>query len=136
MAGKSILIRPHHFLCLPGYVGKGYDEAHTNSWDRISQLVEKQPDLKVIIVEGRDTLCFNCPNNGQGSLICNEDFVSALDKKVKELLELKTHQIYNYRELLKKLRGLINPQKHKELCGRCFWRGQGLCKDTFERSKK
>ena len=34
---NTIALRPHHFLCLPGYKGYNYNQAQVNSWDIISK---------------------------------------------------------------------------------------------------
>lgn len=126
-----ILMRPHHFLCLPGYVGLGYSKEHANSWDMISKLLPRHPDMKVRIVENEDTLCFKCPSNGK----CDNSFVKKLDEKVKNLLNIENNQFYIYKELAEKLKEILNPQKHEELCENCGWRTKfGLCKDTFKKN--
>ncbi len=130
-----IEMRPHHLLCLPGYKGFGYDKKHANSWDRVSESLKEYPDMRVKIVEGKDTLCTTCPNDGSKGSKCNERILKILDNKVKEMLQLKENTIYKFNELMENLRNVMNPQKHKELCGACQWRAQGLCGDTFKKSK-
>lgn len=131
-----ITIRPHHFLCLPGYKGYGYSKEHANSWDRLSQSLAQYPNMKLKIVKGRDTLCEKCPNNGESGVNCNENFLKKLDEKVKKLLGLDEKKIYRYDEILDKLKDLLDPKKHAELCGDCGWREYGLCKDTFKKVAK
>lgn len=129
---KSFIeIRPHHFLCLPGYKGFSYNKEHVNNWDKISKLVKEYPNLKVKIVSGHDALCFKCPNNKNNEKTCNERELSILDEKVKQLLSLEENILYGYKDLNDKLRNLLNPKKHEHLCGSCQWRSVGLCKDTF-----
>lgn len=130
-----ILMRPHHLLCLPGYVGFGYSKEHANSWDMISHLVASNSKIKIKVVEGRDTLCFKCPSNEESNTNCNEAFIKNLDEKVKNLLNIENNQFYIYSELAEKLKKILNPQKHEELCGDCGWRTKfGLCIDTFKKN--
>lgn len=131
---KITTIRCHHWLCLPGYKGYSYNAEHANNWDKLSQLFIQNPNTKVKIVEGKDTLCLKCPNNGESGNKCDEDFLKKLDEKVKNLIGLETGKIYNYNQVLTRLKELLNPEKHKELCGECEWRHFGLCQDTFKKS--
>lgn len=129
-------IRAHHFLCLPGYKGIGYDGDHKTSWDTISQQLKENPDTFVRVVDGQDDLCANCPNaKGKNGKRCNMNFLSALDNKVKEMLNISTGMILSWREIMAKVFSVMNKENHKELCGTCPWRKAGLCEDTFETKK-
>lgn len=126
-----IELRPHHFMCIPGYKGYNYDEASKNSWDKLTEQLKANPDTKVKIVDGADTLCLKCPNNPSLSQTCNESYVKKLDIAVKKILGLKTGDIYLYSDLNKKIKDLLNPEKHAKICGDCDWRAFGVCTDTF-----
>jgi len=128
-----IKIRCHHWLCLPGYKGYSYNKEHANNWDRLSKLFIQHPNTKVKIVEGKDTLCLKCPNNGEKGKQCDDAFLSQLDEKVKNILGVEADKIYNYSQVLNRLKELLDPEKHKQLCGSCEWRHFGLCKDTFKK---
>lgn len=127
-------LRPHHWMCMKGYVGVGYSKAHTNIWDRVSKLLNKYPDTKVKLTMSEDTLCTSCPNHPKLHGVCNTDYIKSLDEKVRSLLGLKTDMIYKYNEISKKLSEILNPQKHFEICGDCGWRKHGLCQDTFKKA--
>lgn len=134
---KPIEIRPHHFLCLPGYEGISYDLSHKNHWDKFSEIFNQRPNTPVKIVEGKDDLCLNCPNNGKNKYVkCNEKALEILDKRLQNILNLKINKIYSYKQILNKLKEILDPQKHKELCGDCYSRTLGLCKDTFKKNVK
>lgn len=51
----TIRLRPHHFLCLLTYVGKGYTPAFTANYDLIAGRLSKGEDIEV--VEGPDDVC-------------------------------------------------------------------------------
>lgn len=130
-----INIRPHHFLCLPGYRGKGYDGQHKTSWDTISAELKQNPDTFVRVVEGQDDLCANCPNaRGENGIRCNQRFLGQLDNKVKDMLNLSTNAVYTWQDIMNKTFNTFNKDKHQEVCGNCEWRKQGLCNDTFSKS--
>src|SRR5574344_775927 len=120
---QIIALRPHHLLCLPGYKGHNYSVESKNNWDYVSKIIKNNPDMKVIISEGADTLCAKCPCRKQNTnSTCNERNVAFIDKKVKDLLNLKNGITYVYSELNFKLRNLLNEKKHSEICGDCMWR--------------
>lgn len=129
-----IEMRPHHLLCLPGYKGYGYDKKHANSWDRVSASLKEYPDMRVKIVSGKDTLCTSCPNDGSNGTTCNAKGLKTLDDKVKTLCDIKDNVVYRFNELMDKVKSVMTPNKHKELCGDCLWWNQGLCHDTFQKT--
>lgn len=127
---KILEFRPHHFLCLPGYKGLNYDKNAKSSWDNLSKYLKENPDTQIKIVDGADSLCLSCPKKGVN---CTESMVGKLDEAVKKLLDLKVGGIYVYKELSDKLKNLLDPERHAKICGDCFWRVYGLCKDTFKK---
>ena len=127
-------IRAHHFLCLPGYEGKGYDGAHKTSWDTISAKLKENPDTFVRVVDGQDDLCKNCPNaKGVNGVKCNSGFLAQLDDKVKSMLNLSSGMVLSWKEIMARVFSVMNKDNHNELCGDCFWRKAGLCQDTFDK---
>lgn len=132
-----ITIRPHHLLCIPGYKGQAYSKEHENTWDKLSKAVNEYPNINMKIVSGkiseRDYLCKGCPYNSQNKAYCNNKVLNFLDEKVKKIANIKDNKIYSYSYLLERLKNVLDPQKHKELCGDCGWRLVGLCEDTFKK---
>lgn len=132
---NCINLRAHHLLCLPGYKGNAYSKTHSNSWDEVSVALKTNPDMQVKIIEGKDTLCKKCPNDGSNGSKCNEKTLNIVDEKVKQILDLKDNVIYKFSELTDKLKAVMTPEKHKEFCGSCQWRAKGFCNDTFEKKE-
>lgn len=129
-----ILMQAHHAWCLENYVGLAHNKAHANSWERISKTIKENPDIKVKIVDEPDALCISCPSNGDSNGIkCNKNFVTKLNERFKTILGLEAGQQYEYKEIVEKLRALMNPQKRKEICGECGFFQYGVCKDTFNK---
>ncbi len=129
----EIGLRPHHFLCLPGYKGYNYNAAQKTSWDIISKQLRDNPDTDIVILSGKDDLCKKCPNDGTGTAICRDDSVNQLDEKVKNLIGIVTGQKYKFSEIMRRMAWVMTPEVHKELCSTCTWWRKGLCHDTFER---
>lgn len=129
----ELALRPHHFLCLKGYKGYNYSKEQVTSWDTISKQLREDPETDIMIISGKDDLCKKCPNDGvQSMATCRQDTVSALDKKVQDMLGLVTGQVYKFKDIMAKLNKIMTPEKHAELCSECSWWRQGLCRDSFE----
>lgn len=128
---NTIALRPHHFLCLPGYKGYNYNQTQVNSWDTISKQLRENPDTDILIKSGKDDLCKKCPNDGSSTAICKDDSVNKLDEKVKFLIGIETGKTYKFSEIMKRMKWVMIPEVHKELCSDCCWWRKGLCRDTF-----
>lgn len=59
----TVRLRPHHFLCLLTYVGKGYTPAFVENYDRIAERLSGGED--VLVVDGPDDIC--------AALLCEPD---------------------------------------------------------------
>lgn len=51
----TILIRPHHFLCMLTFLGKGYTASFVSNYTRIIERLNSGEDIK--IVHGPDDIC-------------------------------------------------------------------------------
>ena len=135
----QITLRPHHFLCLKGYKGYNYSTAQAGVWDGIAKVLKEKPNTTVVIGRGKDSLCKTCPasnNTDSNFFICLEKNIKELDKKVKQLLGLKTGEKVKYSTVSRKLNRIFTKEKHEELCSKCFWWQKGLCKESFPSKTK
>ena len=129
----KISLRPHHFLCLQGYKGLNYSSKNALSWSKISATLNQQPDMDVLIVKGNDDLCSNCPANlSKEKARCISQSVNKLDDAIKKILNIEEGKTYRYSILIKTLKNVMTPEKHKSLCSECAWWKKGLCKDSFK----
>ena len=135
-SNMTIGLRPHHFLCLPGYKGNNYNQAQVNSWDKISKQLKDNPDTDIFILSGKDDLCKKCPNDGGKTATCRENSVSALDKKVQNLIGIETGKTYKFSEIMRRMKWVMTPEVHENLCSGCAWWQKGLCHDTFSHENK
>ena len=135
-SNMTIGLRPHHFLCLPGYKGYNYNQAQVNSWDTISNQLKSNPDTDILILSGKDDLCKKCPNDGTGTAVCRDNSVNELDKKVQFLIGIETGKKYKFSEIMKRMQWVMTPEIHKSLCSGCSWWQKGLCHDTFSSENK
>lgn len=81
----TIHLRPHHFLCLLTYAGKGYSPAFVANYDRIAARLAQGEDIE--IVKGPDDVC--APLLSGSDPHCWRDSVVERDNKaVLDLLKL------------------------------------------------
>lgn len=130
----KISLRPHHFLCLQGYKGLNYSKSQANSWSKISKQLGKHPDTDILIIDGSDDLCKECPAILQEKKSrCINETVKKLDKNVADILGLVKGQIYKYSDILDKIKMNFTKEKHEQLCSDCAWWRKGLCRDSFDK---
>lgn len=130
----KITLRPHHFLCLQGYKGLNYSKTQANSWSKISQKLEQNPDTDILISGGSDDLCKKCPAIlKKEKSRCIEQSVNKLDFKVAKILNIKKGEVYKYSKILNKLKNNFTKDMHEQLCSDCAWWIKGLCRDSFKK---
>mgnify|MGYP004681823961 CR=1 FL=1 len=103
-----------------------------NEKDVLTKLLKsKKYSDDILIKSGKDDLCKKCPNDGSGTAICKDDSVNQLDEKVKFLIGVETGKTYKFSEIMKRMKWVMTPEVHKDLCSDCCWWRKGLCRDTF-----
>lgn len=133
----SILLRPHHFLCLKGYKGFNYSSKQVENWDKVVQILIKNPDTDIFIASGKDSLCQTCPlslGTKKGIRRCLEQNILELDNKIKTLLGIEVGEKYRYSDVVEIMNKKVTKEKHQELCSKCLWWRNGLCQDSFDKN--
>lgn len=124
-------LRPHHGMCLRGFVGKGYDSVFTANMQRIANHLAAQPEQTVCLVIQPDVLCVACPH-------CLADecesrrFVQPLDAACLRACGLEQGVVLpwkQYRELID--RQIFKTRIFDRLCAACEW--YTLCKRAAPR---
>ncbi len=130
----QISLRPHHFLCLQGYKGLNYSKTQANSWTKVYDLLENNPDCDILIVKGKDSLCEKCPAIlSKNKSRCLDSAVEVLDKKVGQLLDITVGEKYKYQNITDKMNKIITKDIHEKLCSTCAWWKKGLCRNSFNK---
>ena len=116
----SVLLRPHHALCIRFFEGYGYDPdfvLHMN--DVITMLQHDDPT--VTLTGGCDCICEACPNNA--GVICAKDYkVRAIDDRVMNVLgchigdELLWSKLYEQANEM-----IVKSGRLKDFCRKCQW---------------
>ncbi len=74
-----ILLRPHHGLCIPRFVGRGYQPAFTEHLADVAAHLRAHPDTPIVLIRGADDLCGVCPNRvGSG---CGSERADRFDQR-------------------------------------------------------
>lgn len=84
-----IRFRPHHFLCLLSFQGKGYSPSFIQNFDTIKKQLEAAPNQSIEIVTGLDSICQACPERTTKGACKKEKKVSSLDQAHQDILKLK-----------------------------------------------
>lgn len=116
---KTILLRPHHLLCIRFFEGKGYSVEFIEHMERIIDSLDE--DTGICITFGCDFVCGKCPNF-DGKRCDSEERVSAFDKKVMEFAGIADKQCLTYQQLQRKIEdGIFAPNRFGQVCGDCAW---------------
>ena len=112
-------LRPHHLLCLPNFVGEGYDDAFTANM--AAQKRRFAETGRFTLADGADEVCAACPHR-RGNGCVSQEKVSRYDAAVRRLLGLEPGKSYSAAALEARLRAEIF-EKHRlaEICGDCEW---------------
>lgn len=114
-------IRAHHFLCMQGFQGYGYNDEFVKNMGKIIEYINSNKDLKIQLLSSCDDICVPCTNNKIGK--CDDsDKVDYMDKKILDKLDLKSGEIFSASELRNLVNQKINTKASaKEICGTCSW---------------
>ncbi len=112
-------LRAHHLLCLPNFIGEGYDDAFTaNMAAQKRRLAEEG---RFTLTEGADDICAACPNRRGGTCVSQEK-VSRYDAAVCRLLGLVPNCRFDAAALEARVRAEIFEQHRlRAVCGDCEW---------------
>lgn len=78
----TVLLRPHHLLCLQTFRGKGYSPDFVRKMTEIHALVHAEPPAAIRLISGSDLLCGSCPNCEGGK--CTSEKPDRFDARVLE----------------------------------------------------
>jgi len=125
-----VKIRGHHLLCLLGYRGFGYSPTHINKMWQMRELLFSSPD-QLQIVDSPDEVCQVCPwLRGDGCYWGEREAeaeVRERDRGAIAKLRLKVGAIYNWQEILQRLKSSLSEDDLISLCSSCQWFSSGYC---------
>ena len=125
-------LRPHHLLCLPNFVGKGYDDGFSANMAAQKRRLEAEDVFTS--AEGCDEICAACPNR-QGDRCLAEDKAERYDAAVRRALGLAEGQRCSYAELRRRVEEeIFSAGRLGGICGDCEW--HSLCVSLIRQKKE
>ena len=116
-------LRAHHLLCLPLFIGEGYDDAFSANMARQKRRLAEAG--RFVLTEGADEICAACPHRRGGDCETREK-VARYDAVVCRLLGLRPGEAYDAAALEERVREeIFIKNKLGEICGDCQW--HALC---------
>ncbi len=119
-----MILRPHHLLCTLLYCNNGYSENFCINMKKVIAQLNNNPDFELKIIS--DDICIECPNNKDGECSSGNENVIKRDRTALETLSL-TEGVYNYKDVLNKIRNNLSPELFEKICGGCVWHEEGYC---------
>lgn len=127
----TIILRPHHILCLHAFSGKGYNQLFIENMASIKAMLLSNPDMPIKLSVGLDSICNACPHLrdfgcAKGDVF--EEFnVKRLDRNVSKLAGLHDAQIIPARIAFEKVEKSIGAEQLRIICANCEWLKIGSC---------
>lgn len=123
-------IRAHHFLCMQGFQGYGYNREFTDNMQRIIEEIKSAPDLEAEIISRCDEICSCCPHNSGGickKKPCSEEESKDMDLSIMRHLDIEEGS----RMKVKSIFNLVNTKLKSSsevqvVCGCCEWKERCL----------
>ncbi len=141
----TIHFRPHHFLCVLTYIGRGYTTLFVKNFD---DLIEKinSGNCVIELTDGPDDICAQrlCDATDL-TCHCHDEQVQMADKmaladlsKLAEFNGLRvSSKIHLTKDLIKSLRIAYKNETIRSACADCEWRDlcTGIAADDFKEAK-
>ncbi|MDD3832193.1 MAG: DUF1284 domain-containing protein [Clostridia bacterium] len=112
----DIKLRPHHLLCISFFEGEGYSEQFVSN---MQSVIDKLREHKLFrLTLGKDCICACCPL--YTSECADIDKVTTYDNIVMRLLRLSADTIYNYDDIVIKVKeNILDKGLTVDICGDC-----------------
>jgi hypothetical protein len=127
-----ITIRPHHVLCINGFVGKGYDKAFVANMQNIVKGI-MDDGMKMKIVFSTDDICSKCPYKQDENSCRSQKKVENFDMRTVEILGLYEKH-YTYADIREMIKRYLTAEKLEYICKECSWLESGICKEKMNLS--
>ena len=112
-------LRPHHLLCLPNFIGEGYDDAFCANMAACKRKLAAEGVFE--LTAGADELCAACPHR-RGEDCDAREKVARYDAAAVRLLGLEPGQRYDAAALFARVRAeIFTPGRLAEICPDCEW---------------
>lgn len=128
----KISFRPHHFLCTLGFQGVGYSPHFVENYNQIVEALQKNEELPIQVVEGKDSICRACPHQNGGS--CSvEEKIQDFDSRHSQILHLKPGDMLSWKEAQQRLKEHMTLEDFHQACVGCEWKAWGVCETALKK---
>lgn len=123
---NMLKIRAHHFLCMQGFQGYGYNEEFVENMCKVIKYINSKENLNITLLDSCDDICTPCTNNKGGKCV-DSNKVNVMDEKVLKKLNLKSGEVVSAAKLFSLVNKKINTKNSAaEICGTCSWHKECL----------
>ena len=123
-------LRPHHLLCVQGFVGKGYNERFTSNMTAVVMELRECKEVLLEIIFSTDDVCSACPKMINKGVCADDILVKEIDKRVVTYFGI-TEGHHPCCGLFESVNARITEEIFNDICGKCQWFGLGVCKDRI-----
>ena len=115
----TLPLRPHHGMCIRGFVGKGYDDTFAAHMCHIVDELDARPAQPIRLVCAADMLCEKCPHNRSGQ--CESaGFVTPLDTACLRACGLHDGDVLPWKDY-RRIIDIFRSGLFERLCSDCEW---------------
>ena len=117
----SVIIRPHHGMCLQFYEGKGYSAAFTDHMSGVLKSLTDDPLQTIELRSATDAVCVNCPKNDSGTC-ADRSKTDRYDGAVLKACGLRDGDTLPWADFAGAVRTkIIQAGLRGAICGDCCW---------------
>lgn len=116
---ETVLLRPHHGMCLAYFEGKGYSEGFSIHMGKMLNFLEQNVPVKLVVQT--DAICAACPNH-HGQVCTSYENPEEYDRKVLDFCGITEGTELDFLEFAKMVEEkILKPGLRREICGQCRW---------------
>ena len=135
MPQNLVKLRPHHFMCVHGFQGKGYSLAFVRNFWQVVERLKNEETIVEAVAGTKEDICAPCPNN-QGTSCVEEAKIKKLDDAYAATLELKTGARLVWKDVKKLIVEKVTDEAFEKNCEPCGWKRLGYCKAALEQLRR
>jgi len=132
-----IRLRPHHFMCILGFQGKGYSPNFVDNFWGIKKALEQDlnSNLSVQVEFKNDSICAACPLQKDQTRCTKETKIQNLDKNWAQLLDLKSEKV-RWSTIKERIASRVRLEDFEKACHTCPWKSLGYCRYALVQLKE
>ena len=125
---EVLALKPHHFLCMLGFEGKGYSAEFVENFSQIKEYLESEEgeDHPLRVTLQSDVICTPCLYKRR-SVCRSQEKIKQLDEAHLAALSLQEEDILTWKEAKERIRQKITLEIFHTICSPCEWKKLGLC---------